>query len=91
MSAQASLTLSVDRDLRNDFLAEAENAQREASAIIEELMRDFVDRQKEARAYDDFLRRKVEGARASVAAGRLRSNDEVEAAFAARREAQRNA
>jgi predicted transcriptional regulator len=91
MSEQTSLTLIVDTELRRDFLAEAESAQREASEIIEELMRGFVDRQKEARAYEDFLRRKVEKARASAAAGRFRSNDEVEAEFAARRKSLRNA
>jgi len=87
MPEQARLTLTVDTDLRDDFLAEAETAQREAADLIQELMRDFIERQKEARTYDDFLRRKVEKARASVAAGRLRPNEDVEAEFAARRKA----
>lgn len=87
MSEQTRLTLTVDADLRDDFLAEAETAHREAGDLIQELMRDFVERQKEARAYNDFLRRKVEKARASAAAGRLRSNEDVEAEFAARRKA----
>lgn len=63
MSEQSSLTLTADADLRRDFLTEADNAQRAASEILADLMRDFVERQKEARAYDDFVRRKVERAR----------------------------
>ena len=48
-------------------------------------MREFVQRQREAREYDEFLRRKGEAGRASMHAGQGRSNDEVEAEFAARR------
>ena len=87
MSEETSLTLTVDDDLRTAFLAEAEATQRDAADIIQELMRDFVERQKEARVYEDFLREKVEKARRSIAAGHFRSNDEVEAEFAARRNA----
>ena len=44
-----------------------------------------LNRQRESREYDEFLRRKVEAGRASMRAGLGRSNDEVEAEFAARR------
>ncbi len=40
---------------------------------------------RQAREYDDYLQRKVEVGRASMHAGLGRSNDEVEASFAARR------
>jgi hypothetical protein len=39
----------------------------------------------DAREYEDFLRRKVEAALASIHAGRGISNDQVKAEFAARR------
>ena len=48
-------------------------------------MREFVLRQREARGYDELLRRKVEAGRTSMLAGIGRSNDEVEAEFVARR------
>ena len=48
-------------------------------------MRDFVQQQHKARQYDEFLQRKVAAARASLEAGRGRSNDDVEVEFAARR------
>jgi len=52
---------------------------------MREMMRELVQRQREAREYDEFLRRKVETARTSMHAGRGRSNEEVEAKAAARR------
>ena len=53
--------------------------------ILRELMREFVQRQRQAREYDDFLANKVQTARVSMQAGVEISNDEVEAQFAARR------
>ena len=55
------------------------------AALVRELMREFVQRQRGAREYEEFLRHKVEAARSSMRAGVGRSNDEVEAEFAARR------
>jgi predicted transcriptional regulator len=86
MSKQAVFTMKLEPELRAEFMAEAEAAHRPASQVLRELMREFVQRQRESREYDDeFLRRKVEAGRASMRAGLGRSNDEVEAEFAARR------
>ena len=38
----------------------AEAAHLPASQVLRELMREFVQRQRQAREYDDFLRNKVE-------------------------------
>jgi hypothetical protein len=72
-------------ELRAAFMAEAEAAHRPASQVFRELMREFVQRQREAQEYDEFLRSKVEAGRASMRAGHGRSNDKVEAVFAAKR------
>lgn len=48
-------------------------------------MRDHIQHRRVEREYDEFLRRKIEIARSSMRAGRGRSNEEVEADFAARR------
>nr|WP_282098998.1 antitoxin of toxin-antitoxin stability system [Thauera aromatica] len=72
--------------MRAAFIAEAEAAHRPASQVVRELMREFIERQREAREYASFLQRKVDVARTSMRAGRGRTNDEVEAEFAARRE-----
>jgi predicted transcriptional regulator len=82
---EAVFTMKLEPELRDEFLAEAEAAHRPASQVVRELMREFVQRQREARDYDAFLRRKVEVARVSVRASRGRSSEEVEAEFAARR------
>ncbi|WP_369938629.1 antitoxin of toxin-antitoxin stability system [Xanthomonas tesorieronis] len=77
--------MKLESELRDEFVAEAEAVHRPASQVMRELMREFVQRQREAREYDAFLQRKVEAGRASMHAGQGRPNDEVEAEFAARR------
>lgn len=85
MTKEAVFTMKIESELRDKFMAEAAAAHRPASQIVRDFMRDFIQRQTEAREYDAFLQRKVEAARADMEAGRSRSNDEVEASFARRR------
>ena len=85
MPKEAVFTMKLEPELRAEFLAEAEATHRPASQILRELMREFIQRQRDARDYDAFLRRKVEAARTSMRAGHGRPDDEVEAEFAARR------
>jgi len=85
MSKQAVFTMKLEPELRDEFMAEAEASHRPASQIMRELMREFVQRQRESREYDAYLRGKVKAGRASMRAGQGRSNDEVEAEFVSRR------
>ncbi len=85
MIKESVFTMKLEPELRADFMAEAEAVHRPASQIVRDLMREFVQRQREAREYDEFVSRKVEAARASLHAGVGHSNEEVEAIFAARR------
>lgn len=85
MSKEAVFTMKLESDLRAEFMAEAEAADRPASQVLRELMREFVDRQREAREYDEYLRSKVEAGRVSMHAGVGQADDEVEAQFAALR------
>lgn len=85
MSKDAIFTLKLEPELRAEFMAEAEASHRPASQVVRELMRDFVQQQRDRRAHNAFLQGKVDAARKSVSAGQGRSNDEVEAEFAARR------
>ena len=87
MSKEAVFTMKLEAELRADFIAEAQAADRPASQILRELMRDFVKQQRQARDYDAFLEKKVEIARTSVLEGKGLGNEEVEAIFAARRAA----
>jgi predicted transcriptional regulator len=85
MPKEAVFTMKLEPDLRDAFMNEAQNSHRPASQILRELMREFIQRQRQAREYDDFLEQKVQTARTSMQAGLGTSNDEVEAQFAARR------
>ncbi|WCM51565.1 antitoxin of toxin-antitoxin stability system [Pseudomonas sp. WJP1] len=85
MSKQAVFTMKLESDLREQFMAEAEAAHRPASQIVREMMRQFVQAQRESREYEAFLQRKVDIARVSISRGDGLTNDEVEAEFASRR------
>lgn len=89
MSKHAVFTMKLEPELREAFVAEAEAAHRPASQVVRELMREYVRARREARDYDAFLDRKVVIARDERDRGLGSPNDEVEAAFAARRAALR--
>jgi len=85
MSKEAVFTMKLEPELRADFMAAAEANHRPASQIMRELMREFVQRQREAQEYDAFLRDKVAGAREQILSRDYSSADDVEARFAERR------
>jgi len=85
MSKEAVFTMKLEPELRADFMAEVAGADRSASQVMRELMRGYIEERHQARAYDEYLRRKVEAGRASMRADRGRSNDEVQTTFAAKR------
>lgn len=86
MSKLAVFNMKLEPELRAAFISETKALHQPASQVLRQLMRDFVQRQKEARTYDTFLRSKVEAGRASMHAGQGCSNEEVEAEFFARRD-----
>ena len=85
MPKEAVFTMKLEPELRAAFMAEAEASHRPASQILRELMREFVQRQRQAREYEDFLQGKVATAREQIRAGEVASAEEVEARAAARR------
>ncbi len=87
MPKEAVFTMKLEPALRDAFMSEAQANHRPASQILRDLMREYVQRQRQAREYDEFLLRKVETARTSMQAGAGLANAEVEALFAARRAA----
>ncbi|MDR5172065.1 antitoxin of toxin-antitoxin stability system [Methylobacillus flagellatus] len=84
--SKAVFTMKLEAELRHEFMTEAANEDRPASQVMRELMRDYIAQRRQAREYDAYLLRKVEAARISMRAGRGRSDDEVEAEFAAKRD-----
>lgn len=87
MSKEAVFTMKLEPELRDAFMAEAEASHRPASQVVRELMREFIERQRQAREYDAFLRAKVDTAREQIASGQVADSADVEARFAARRAA----
>jgi predicted transcriptional regulator len=85
MGKDAVFTMKLEPQLRDAFIAEAQAAHRPASQIVRDMMRDYVQRQREMRDHDVFVRAKVEAGRLDRVAGLDWSNDEVETEFAARR------
>ena len=59
MPKEAVFTMKLEAELREEFMAEAEAMHRPASQILRELMREFVQRQRATREYDEFLTNKV--------------------------------
>jgi len=85
MAKEAVFTMKLEPELRDAFMAEAAELDRPASQIVRELMRDYLARrEEEKRQYVEFLRRKVERSRASIAAGRSYTHEEVQARMKAR-------
>lgn len=62
MPKETMFTLKLEPELRNAFMAEAEAAHRPASQVVRELMRDFIERQRQAREHDAWFRAEVEQA-----------------------------
>lgn len=82
MAKEAVFTLKLEPELRDAFMAAAKSADRPASQVVREFMRDYV---RQDREYVAWLQRKVDAARASIEAGKGRSDEEVRADFAKRR------
>lgn len=85
MSKEAVFTMKLEAELRAEFMPAA--ADRPASQVMRELMRDYIKRQRQAHDYDAYLNSKVEAARMSMKAGHGHSNQDIEAEFAAKRRA----
>jgi predicted transcriptional regulator len=85
MAKESVFTMKLESELRDAFMKLAANEDRPASQIMRELMRGYVEQRYQEREYERYLNRKVEAGRASMRAGRGRSNDRVEATFAAKR------
>jgi predicted transcriptional regulator len=62
MPKEAVFTVKLEAELRDAFKAEAEATHRPASQLVREFMREFVQRQREARKHDAWFRAGVQQA-----------------------------
>lgn len=87
MAKEAVFTMKLEPELRDAFMAAAAAADRPASQIVRELMKDYLrDLEEEKHGYEEYLRRKVERSLKSIEAGHVHSQAEIDADVAARRE-----
>lgn len=85
MPKEAVFTMKLENSLRESFIAAAKASHRPASQVMRELMREYIQRQQESWAYNEYVAQKVEKGRQSIRADEGVDNDEVEQLFAARR------
>jgi predicted transcriptional regulator len=89
MTDNAVETIEVDGALADRLREEAALSGTSVTALVDELLRHALSshepRAEPEPGYDEFLRRKVERARASAAEGRLITHEDVEAHFSERR------
>lgn len=76
MSKEAVFTMKLEPELRDAFMAAAKSADRPASQIVREMMRVFVQQDRE---YAEFLRRKVEAGLESLRTEPTFSTEEIAA------------
>lgn len=87
MSKNAIFTMKLEPELREAFMAATRAADRPASQVMRELMRDYVENSQN-QDYKAWLALKVEKSRASMHAGKGLDDNQVETEFAnLRREA----
>jgi len=86
---EATFTFRVDEPLKNAFTTAARTRDRTGAQLLRDFMREFVQEHQTASEHDAWFRRQVQAGLDSANAGRLVSDTEVEAKFAARRAATR--
>lgn len=59
MGTKAVFTMKLEPDLRDSFMAETAAADRPASQVVRELMRDYIEQRRHERAYSEYLGRKA--------------------------------
>lgn len=60
MPKESVFSMKLESELRNQFMAEAAAIDRPASQLVREFMRDFVQRQRQARQHDAWFRAEAE-------------------------------
>lgn len=85
MNKEAIFTLTLEQELRDEFVAAAEASDQSPAEILQDMMQDFILQQKMSPDYLAFMREKVAIARSELAAGESIPEEEVEREFAALR------
>lgn len=84
MSKNAIFTMKLEPELREAFMAATRAADRPASQVMRELMRDYIENHQHE-DYQTWLERKVEKSRASMRTGKGLENSAINAEFTSTR------
>lgn len=84
---EATFTFRVDEALKLEFARAAKARDRTGAQLLRDFMRDFVREERNAAEYDAWFHREVQHGIADADAGDVEAHVDVEARFAARREA----
>jgi predicted transcriptional regulator len=83
---EATFTFRLDEQLKAQFATAAKASDRNSAQLLRDFMRDFVQQQDQAAAYDAWFRRQVQIGLDEANAGQLVPAAEVEAEAAAWRD-----
>lgn len=83
--SQATFTFRVDDELKRSFASVAKSLDRTGAQLLRDYMRDIVRRQREAGEHNAWFREQVQIGLDSANAGKLISDEDVEARFITRR------
>ncbi|MFJ3358144.1 hypothetical protein [Serratia liquefaciens] len=83
--SESTVVIRVDDELKIAFASAAKAADRTASQLLRDFMRDFVSRQSQQKEYEQWLQEKVDLSRKALQEGSVVDNEDVEAYFAERR------
>lgn len=87
--SETTFTFRVDKTLKAQFAEAARSEDRAGSQLLRDFMRDFVKKKAGTEEYEAWFRRQVQAGIEDAEAGRLVSDEDVRAEFAARRAASR--
>lgn len=82
---ETTVIVRVEGKLKAAFTSAAKAADRTASQLLRDFMRDYVNQQAEQAEYETWLRQKVKAGRKAVREGRVKASEDVETYFAERR------
>ena len=82
---ESTIVVRVDEELKAAFSDAAKAADRTTSQLVRDFMRDYIEERAGRTEYDAWYRKKVEAGLRAARQGSVKSGDEVERLFAARR------
>lgn len=88
--SNATFTFRVDSELKREFSKVAKSHDRSGAQLLRDFMREYTQQQQSSVEHDSWFREQVTKGIASANRGNLRSNEDVESRFAARRAITKN-